>query len=266
MVIVAVIIVLTILIKNKIIKKYVLINVKKEIIIQYIHQLEVNVLNHVLELNSNIITMIHQRMKIYVLMFVLNNSQFQHLVIQNVVILVCIIQLIIMITVHNNVQALIHILNKKMKDNIVLINVHNKFHMQKMDYVYLIVQFQMVTQHQVYNVVHHVNMKIIQIIINVSYNVKVNIIYLSKKKIEMNVLNNVQKVIFINNQQHAKQHVLEIMLFQHQVIYVMKHVCTIYNKKLKCVLNNVHKINHIKYWLVDNIVLLIVYNLVNIYL
>ena len=156
-------------------------------------------LNHVLELNSNIITMINQRMKIYVLMFVLNNSQFQHLVIQNVVILVCIIQLIIMITVHNNAQALIHILNKKMKDNIVLINVHNKFHMWKMDYVYLIVQFQMVTQHQVYNVVHHVNMKIIQIIINVSYNVKVNIIYLLKRKIEMNVLNNVHKVIFINN-------------------------------------------------------------------
>ena len=68
-----------------------------------------------------------------------------------------------------------------------------------MDYVYLIVQFQMVTQHQVYNVVHHANMKIIQISINVSYNVKVNIIYLSKKKIEMNVLNNVHKVIFINN-------------------------------------------------------------------
>lgn len=143
--------------------------------------------------------MIHQRMKMYVLMFVLNNSQFQHLVIQNVVILVCIIQSIIMIIAHNNVQVLIHILNKKMKDNIVLINVHNKFHMWKMDYVYLIVQFQMVTQHQVYNVVHHVNMKIIQIIINVSYNVKVNIIYLSKKKIEMNVLNNVHKVIFINN-------------------------------------------------------------------
>ena len=82
-----------------------------------------------LELNSNIIIMINQKMKMYVLMFVLNNSQFQHLVIQNVVILVCIIQLIIMITVHNNAQALIHILNKKMKDNIVLINVHNKFHM-----------------------------------------------------------------------------------------------------------------------------------------
>lgn len=86
-------------------------------------------MNHVLELNSNIITMINQRMKMYVLMFVLNNSQFQHLVIQNVVILVCIIQSIIMIIAHNNVQALIHILNKKMKDNIVLINVHNKFHM-----------------------------------------------------------------------------------------------------------------------------------------
>lgn len=61
----------------------------------------------------------------YVLMFVLNNFQFQHLAIQNVVILVCIIQLIIMIIVHNNVQVLIHILNKKIKDNIVLINVHN---------------------------------------------------------------------------------------------------------------------------------------------
>ena len=61
----------------------------------------------------------------YVLMFVLNNFQFQHLAIQNVVILVCIIQLIIMIIVHSNVQVLIHILNKKIKDNIVLINVHN---------------------------------------------------------------------------------------------------------------------------------------------
>ena len=188
-------------------------------------------------------------------MFVLNNFQFQHLAIQNVVILVCIIQLIIMIIVHNNVQVLIHILNKKIKDNIVLINVHNQFHMQKMDYVYLIVQFQMVIQHQAYNVVHHVNMKIIQVITNVSYNVKVNIIYLLKRRIEMNVLNNVQIVIFINNQQHVKQHVLEIMLFQHQVIYVMKHVCIIYNKKQRCALNHVHKINHIKYQLVDNIVL-----------
>lgn len=82
-------------------------------------------MNHVLELNFNIIIMIKQRMKMYVLMFVLNNFQFQHLAIQNVVILVCIIQLIIMIIVHNNVQVLIHILNKKIKDNIVLINVHN---------------------------------------------------------------------------------------------------------------------------------------------
>ena len=72
-----------------------------------------------------------------------------------------------MIIVLINVQLIIQILNNKMIENIVLINVQYKYNMFKMVDVLQAVRYQMVIQYLVLNVVIHVNLKIMKHIINV---------------------------------------------------------------------------------------------------
>ena len=80
------------------------------------------------------------------------------------------------------------------------------------------------------------------------------------------VLKNVQKLINSNNYNNVYKIVQMNTLIQYLVISVMKHVCIIFKTNKKYVLNNVYKINHIQFYHLDNIVLLIVIKQQLIYL
>ena len=66
-----------------------------------------------------------------------------------------------------NVQLIIQILNNKIIENIVLINVQYKYNMFKMVDVLQVAKYQMVIQYLALNAVIHVNLKITKHIINV---------------------------------------------------------------------------------------------------
>ena len=73
------------------------------------------------------------------------------------------------------------------------------------------------------------------------------------------VLKNVQKLINFNNYNNVYKIVKMIMLIHYMIIFVIKHAYIIFKMNKRFVLNNVHKINYIQFYHLDNIVFLIVY-------